>query len=811
MSKRTAPAGPVTEGTIVDIPASKHLSDSFVRYALMVTRQRAIPDARDGFKPVQRRIIWSTLLTAADEFQKCAKIVGDCMGKFHPHGESTIYDALVGLATDFDMRLPLIKPQGNFGSPGGDGAAASRYTEAKLAEVSREEIVKDWDKETVRFRDNYDGREREPEVLPVSFPQLLVNGSDGIAVGMSESIPPHNLVEVCDAARLLIDDPDATVDQIMRKIKGPDLPGGGIIVADENFRATYAIGKGYYRLQARVEKREGSHGRTELVATELVHGVTRPDAIKRIVELVQDGTIEGIADIRDEADKHGEQLVFELKKDADADRVLRLLYANSLLLRKRMNVDMIVLAEGGVPTTMGVKKLLQYWIEFRTGVIRNRSTFELKRLKAREHILEGFIKALDSIDKVIKTIRETKGSRNDAKERLKQVFDFSEAQAEEIVAMPLGRLANLEQVRIREELAQVRKDIAYHQGVLKDREKVKDIMREDLERVRTKYGTPRRTTILSADDAGEMLSTEDVVPDEEVVLTVNRKGFAKRYKAETLAKRTGERDAQDDLVTVGTSNARDEVYMFTAQGRAYRFKAARFPEARATERGQALEALVQMEKNDAPVAILPVTAAQYVFFTKAGEVKRVEADDFKNANAGGIAALTLADKDTVVAVSPCTDRSQLLVQTRSGLALRFKAAEVRLSGRGSGTVRAITLKQKGDEIVGAGAGGDKAFLVTVVDEGFAKKTRFKDIPLQGRSTTGVRAINFGQRAKAVTAALVVEEGDRVLLRTKADADPRVVKLDEVIEQPRDRAGQRLLAACAEGVLWTGQERIRESA
>ena len=749
-------------GTVKLIDIDQEMRGAYLDYAMSVITARALPDVRDGLKPVQRRILFAMDelgLRHTAAYKKSARIVGEVLGKYHPHGDVAVYDAMVRLAQDFTMRYELIDGQGNMGSVDGDPAAAMRYTEARLHAIA-EEMLLDIDKNTVDLADNFDATLKEPTVLPAKLPNLLVNGSAGIAVGMATNIPPHNLVEVADALIYLIDHPDATVEDLGEFILGPDFPTGGLIMGQEGIKTAYATGKGYLTLRARVHFEEARGERQNIIVTELPYQVNKAALLEKMAALVKDRRIEGIAEMRDESDREGMRIVIELKREAQARQVLNNLFK---LTQMQTTFGVILLAlVDGEPRVLTLKRLLQHYVDYRHQVITRRTKFDLERARQRAHILQGLKIALDNLDAVIATIRQARDAEV-AKSQLIKRFKLTEIQAQAILDLQLRRLAALERKKIEDELAETIKLIARLEDLLSHPKKIYGLIKEDLAELKAKYGDARCTRI--REEAAEF-TEEDLIPDEEVLVGVTERHYVKRYRPQRRTTKPTESRESDAERTLALANMHDSLLIFTNTGRACAVKCHEVPEADRAARGMPLSNLITLDSQEAVASILPgrdfTADAYFVLGTRRGEVKRLIAADFAGVRGGGVKAMELEPGDEVVAAVAVQEADEVLFVTREGQAIRFAVSEVRASGRGSGGMRAIRLGQ-GDVVVGVDVARPNGDLLVVTTLGLVKRSPLADYPPQGRGGGGVVAAKISPKSGALAGASVVYPGDEVAL------------------------------------------------
>jgi len=794
-------------GTVKPVNIEDEMRSSYLDYAMSVIVSRALPDVRDGLKPVHRRILYAMDglgLNHTSPYKKSARIVGEVLGKYHPHGDTSVYDAMVRMAQDFSMRYVLIDGQGNFGSVDNDPPAAMRYTEARLASLAEEMLV-DIDKDTVDFMPNFDDSLKEPLVLPTRLPNLLVNGSSGIAVGMATNIPPHNLSEVCDAISYLIDNPEATVDDLTQFIKGPDFPTAGIIVGEEGIKNAYATGHGriVVRAKAHVGDIPGT-GRRQIVITELPYQTNKAALVEKIAELVKDKKIEGISELRDESDRQGMRIVIELKREAQPQRVLNNLYKYTAM-QSVFFVNMLALVDGQ-PRVISLKAALRYNIDFRYEVITRRSRFELKTAKSRAHILEGLKIALDHIDKVIATIRKAETAET-ARRDLMAGFGLSQAQAQAILDMQLRRLANLERRKILDEYAEVLKNIAYLEDLLANPRRIYLLIREEVSELKSKYGDSRQTEI-----SGEGLvefHEEDLIPHQRVVVTLSNRGFIKRvpsrvYKPQhrggkgIIGMVTREEDAVRHLVVADTH---DNLLFFTNHGKVFRLKCYEIPaDSTRTAKGTALANLFPIAEGERVTAIKAVTEFKpntyMVMVTCRGEAKKTSLDNFISVRSSGLIAMDLEGDDELVATSLATDKDDVILVTQKGQTIKFAVSSLRATSRTAGGVRGIRLAPD-DRVVSMDNAHPDTFLLVVTTEGFGKLTPINKYPHQQRAGSGVRTFKLTEKSDEVAAARLVSLSQQAMI-ISADGIVTCTPVKEkdprrgITIQGRDTQGVRLM-------------------
>ena len=760
-------------GKLTPLNIEDELKKSFISYAMAVIVTRALPDVRDGLKPVHRRILYSMNemgITPDKPYRKSARIVGDVLGKYHPHGDSSVYDAMVRLAQDFSIRYTLVEGQGNFGSVDGDGAAAMRYTEARLSKLSME-MVRDIEKETVDFYPNFDETLMQPAVMPSRFPNLLVNGSSGIAVGMATNIPPHNLGEVIDACVHYIDHPDCTVDDLMQFVKGPDFPTGGVILGKRGIYDAYHEGRGRIIVRAKSEIEEMSQGRQRIVVTEIPYMVNKAKLIEKIAEMVHEKTVEGISDIRDESDRQGMRIVIELKRDVNANVVLNTLYKHTQL-QDTFGAIMLALVDG-TPKILSLRQMIHHYLEHQEDVIRRRTQYDLNKAEARSHILEGLIIALDNIDEVIALIRASRTGQ-EAKDGLMSRFGLSERQAQAILDMRLQRLTGLERDKIEAEYAELQKLIAYYKAVLADESMVLGIIKDELNEIKRKYADERRTEISALEGEIDML---DLIAEEDMVVTLTHYGYVKRlpkatYRAQkrggkgVVGATTREEDFVEQMYVV---NTHDTLMFFTNRGRAYQMNCYQIPEAGRTARGTAIVNLLQLDAGEKVKAMLPVpdekVAGHFLIMaTKNGVIKRTELSEFTNLRKSGLIALVLREDDELIGVALTDGSYELLLGTRDGMAIRFPETDMRPIGRAAMGVKSIELN-RGDEVVDMCPVFEGMKVLSITENGYGKLTEIDEYRVQSRGGKGIKAMNLTAKTGRLTCQLLADEAEDILLIT----------------------------------------------
>ena len=758
----------VTPGTHLIVRDVKdEIERAFLDYSMSVIVSRALPDVRDGLKPVHRRILYTMYERGNDPshpYRKSADTVGAVLGSYHPHGDASVYDAMVRLAQDFSMRYPLVDGQGNFGSVDGDPPAAYRYTEARMSKMAVD-LLTDIEKDTVDFGLNFDETKKEPTVLPSRFPNLLVNGSTGIAVGMATNIPPHNLTEVIEGAVALIDDPDIDLAGLMEHIKGPDFPTGGIIMGRSGIRAAYATGRGKITLRGRAEIEEKKNGRFQIIVTEIPYMVNKARLIENIADLVKEKRIEGISDLNDESNRHGMRIVIELKKDANPQVVLNQLYRYTQL-QDTVGVHLLAL-DGGVPKTMTLKTMLERYVAFQAQVVRRRTAFDLKKAEERAHILEGLKRATDIVDEIIATIRACKGGQAEARAAIMEQFGFDEVQAAAICAFRLGQLAGLEILKIESELAELQGHITEWRAILASDEKVYAIVKEELTALKEKYGDDRRTEI--AHVSGEV-DIEDLIPVEQCVFTLTHEGYIKRQPQDTyqVQKRGGRgisglsHKDEDFVEELFIGSTHDFVLFVTDQGRVYRLKGYQIYEGSRTSRGTNIVNLLQLQNGEKVTSMLRMPAENadgyLVMVTRQGVIKRTPIEAYANIRKSGLLAVSMYEGDSLAWTQITTGEDELIVATHDGLAIRFNEQDARSMGRLGHGVRAIRLDE-GDYVVGVGVVHPGATVFTVTENGKGRRSRIDDYRLQNRGGKGIR--NYGKGE--VAGIKVLEEEDDIIL------------------------------------------------
>ena len=760
------------------------MQDSYLDYAMSVIISRALPDVRDGLKPVHRRILyamWDIGLRAGGKFRKSATVVGEVLGKYHPHGDIAVYDSMVRMAQDFAMRYMLIHGQGNFGSMDGDRPAAMRYTEAKLAKIA-EELLFDIERDTVNFIPNYDGSQKEPTVMPAKLPNLLLNGSMGIAVGMATSIPPHNLRELADGIMLLIDKPSSSIDELMEFVTGPDFPTGGMIYNKKDIEQAYGTGKGSIVMRGKAEIVEQKTGRFSIIVSEIPYQVNKSTLIENIAHLVQEKKLEGISDLRDESDKDGVRIVVDLKRDAYPKKVLNRLY-NLTNLQTSFHVNLLALVDGVQPRVLNLKAILEEYIKHRQEVVRRRTKYDLDRAEERAHILQGLKKAVDNITAVIKVIRNSK-DKDQAKVNLMKTFRFTERQTVAILEMKLSQLANLERLKIELELKEKMKLIAELKSILASPKKILQLIKKEVGELKEKYGDDRKTEV-HAGTVGEF-TQEDLIPNEATVVMFTRDGYIKRVPPETfkVQKRGGrgviglttkEQDIVDKLISTMTHA---DLLFFTSKGRVFQLKAYDIPPASRTAKGQAAVNFLQLAPNEQVSSVMSLEELgdfKYIMMvTKKGIIKKVDIEDFKSVRRSGLIAVKLKPNDLLQWVRPSTGKDDIIIVSENGQSIRFREKQVRPMGRNAAGVRSLKLKGTdqvaGMDIINEGKVDQNEQLLVVMGNGFGKRSAMRNYRVQGRGGSGIKTAKITPKTGQIVAAFIVnakqETEDIVVISSK---------------------------------------------
>lgn len=760
---------------IVESPLVPEMENSYIEYAMSVIVGRALPDVRDGLKPVHRRILYAMYednLTSDKPFKKSATCVGDVLGRYHPHGDASVYDALVRLAQDFSMRYMLVDGHGNFGSVDGDPPAAYRYTEARLSKISNE-MLRDIEKDTVDWDPNFDESRKEPRVLPCRFPNLLVNGSSGIAVGMATNIPPHNLREVIGACICVLDNPDATLSDLMEHVKGPDFPTKGIIMGRSGIRAAYATGRGRLMVRARHEFEEFNNGRTRIIITELPYQVNKRMLIKAIADQVEDKRLEGISDIRDESDRNGMRIVIELKRDANPQVVLNRLFAQTQL-QTTFAINMLALVENQrQPKILSLRHIIDEYLKFQEEIIIRRTRFDLKKAQERAHLLEGLLIAQDNIDEVIKIIRS---SYDNAKENLMQRFGLDDVQAQAILDMRLKALQGLDREKLQTEYKELEEKIAYFLRILSDEGLVKSILKEELTAIADKFGDDRKTEIQDVEDE---LDIEDLIEEEQCVFTLTENGYIKRtpvseYAAQSkggMGKKGITTREEDTVVDVFTASTHDYILFFTDTGKVYRKKGYQIPESGKAAKGVNIVNIIQVETGERVQAMLHFRETGdeelYLFMTtRNGTVKRLEVSALKNLRNNGIRALTLDEGDQLISVTETRGHDRMLIATHDGQAVCFDETDVRAMGRTAVGVRGIRLRE-GDYVIGAARADADKTVLSITENGYGKRTPIEEYRITNRGGMGIRNYMVTDKTGPVVGMKVVDGTEDLLLVTAA--------------------------------------------
>ena len=759
---------------LIPVNLEAEMKKSFISYAMAVIIDRALPDVRDGLKPVHRRILYDMHelgMTPDKPYRKSARLVGDVLGKFHPHGDSSVYDAMVRLAQPFNIRYCLVDGQGNYGSVDGDGAAAMRYTEARMTKLTPH-LLDGIEKDTVDFYPNFDETLMQPAVLPARFPNLLVNGSSGIAVGMATNIPPHNLGEVIDGVICMIDNPDCTIDDLMEHIKGPDFPTGGIILGRRGIREAYYTGHGRIEVRAKSNIEQMPNNRCRIVVTEIPYQVNKARLVEKIAELVHEKRVEGISDIRDESDREGMRIVIELKKDVYPQVVLNFLYKHTSL-QETFGANMLALVNGQ-PKVLPLRDMVFYYLEHQKDVVTRRTKFELNKAQARAHILEGLLKALDHIDEIVDLIKASKDSAS-AKAALIERFAFSEKQAQAILDMRLARLTGLERDRLQSEYDELQVEIARLQGILADEAKLMEVIKTEILAIKDKFADKRRTELTTID--GE-IDVEDLIAEEDMVVTMTKQGYIKRitksaYRSQNRGGRgvtgmtTKDEDYAVQMRVVGTH---DEIMFFTNLGRVYMLKCYQIPEAGRQARGTAMVNLLQIGSDEKVTRMVPVpkgsdeTEYNIVMATREGMIKKTPFEDFRNLRKNGLIAIVLKEGDELIGVELSSGEDELLLGTRKGMCIRFSESHIRPMGRASMGVKSMKLAED-DIVIDMAPIEEGATVLAITEGGYGKRTSPEEYREQGRNGKGIRAINLTEKTGDLAALLLVHEEEDILLIT----------------------------------------------
>ena len=766
------------EGRTLPVEIEHEMKKSFIDYSMSVIVDRALPDVRDGLKPVHRRILYSMLeqgFTPEKQYRKCSTTVGYCMGHFHPHGDAAIYESLVRLAQDFSMRHPLVDGNGNFGSRDGDPPAAQRYTEAKMTKISME-MLADINKDTVDFRPNYDEHDTEPCVLPSRFPNLLVNGSMGIAVGMATNIPPHNLGEVIDGIVAMVDKPEITCDELMNYIKGPDFPTAANILGVGGIREAYIKGRGKIAVRAEAAVEDMPGGRQRIVITELPYGVNNKDLVKRIADLYKEKKIEGISDLRDEYSKEGIRIVIELKRDCDANVLLNKLYKYSdLQANFGVNMTVIVPGENGAyqPKLVNLKEALSYYINHQRDVLTRRTKFDLAKAEDRAHILEGILTALDNIDEVISIIRASK-TEPDAKEALMARFGFTERQSQYIVDMRLGRLTGIEREKVLQEYEEKKLEIAGYKELLADPVKMDNLFKEEITEIKRKYADERRTKIIDWED--DSIDLEDLIEEHETAVTLTHCGYIKRTPAESYRAQNrggkgviGQKTREEDFVEhILITSSHSTLLFLTNRGRMYSLRGYEIPDAAKAAKGSGIMNLLQLEQDEKVEAVIPIrtfTDAKYLIIaTKKGIIKKTELEAYKNIRKAGLIAVDLRDDDELVNACVADEDCNIIIVSKDAMAIRFDEKDVRATGRSSMGVKGMTLRE-GDFVIGMGICAPGKTLLTITEKGFGKRTDLAEYKEQSRGGVGVKTYNLTDKTGRLSGMIITDDSEDIMLIT----------------------------------------------
>lgn len=806
MTEQSLPSDSFFSNNIIDREISYEMKDSYINYAMSVIISRALPDVRDGLKPVHRRILFAMHkngLTSKAKFAKSARIVGDVIGKYHPHGDSSVYEAMVRMAQDFSMRYMLVKGQGNFGSIDGDGAAAMRYTEAKMNAIT-EEILADIENETVDFRDNYDGSQKEPIVLPTKVPTLLLNGTMGIAVGMATNVPPHNLKELIEGINHLIDNPECTIDDLMEFIKGPDFPTAGKIYDKSAIRKAYATGRGSIIMRGVAEIIESKSGKNKIIITEIPYQVNKALLVEKIAYLVKEKIISGVSDLRDESsNKDGIRIVITLKKDSFPKKVLNLIYKNTPL-QSSFGCNFIALINRGMqPQLLDLKSILQEFINHRTEVVRRKTEYELKLAKARAHILEGLSKALDNIDRIISVIRASE-TKEIAKDQLIKEFAFTEIQANAILAMRLQTLAGLERKKIEDELKEKLEFIKDCEDILANEHRIVSIVKDQLSYIKEKYGDDRKTEVIDH-GVGE-ISTKDIVPNLPMIITLSQCGYIKRISPDLYRSQNrggkgslGSNEKSGDELKISlTSSNHNSLLFFTSKGRVFKMNVYEIPEVSKTAKGQAIVNFLNLGEDEVITSIFDTTkySGQYFFFcTEKGVVKKTESKLFENIRQNGLIAIGLKDNDILKWVKNSSEGNEVMIITSEGKGIRFKEDDVRSMGRSASGVRGIKLKPN-DKVVGMDIiknTDENSKMLVIMENGNGKMTKVSEYRSQSRGGTGIKTANITNKTGLLVSAKILSsnlQGD-IILSTKSGQTLRM-SLEDIPSLGRATQGVKLM-------------------
>ena len=783
---------------LINIEVNNEVKKSFIAYAMAVNVSRAIPDVRDGMKPVHRRILYAMHdmgLTSDKAFKKCAKIVGEVLGKYHPHGDSSVYDALVRLAQNFSINFPLVDGHGNFGSVDGDPAAAYRYTEARLSKLANE-MLKEIDKNTVDFYPNFDDTEMQPVVLPSRIPNILVNGADGIAVGMATNIPPHNLAECLNACIALMDNPEITVEELMEYIPAPDYPTGGVLMGRAGIKQAYRTGKGGFILRAKCDIEEFNSGtRERIIVTELPYQVNKAMLIKNIADMVKDKRIEGISDIKDESDRHGMRIVIDLKKDANAQVVLNTLYKHTNLQVKD-GIILLALVDGE-PKVLGLKEILTHYIAHQEEVIVRRTRYDLAKTEEREHIVQGLVIALANIDRVIEIIRAS-ADKNSACEALINEFELSDKQANAILEMRLQRLTSMEVEKLNEELVELSKIISDLKDILANESRVKAIIRKDMEEIKEKYPSPRKTEL--SYDYGE-IDVADMIPVEDVVISLTHFGYVKRVPvAEYRTQRRGGKGVtahkpkeEDFIDNMFVTSTHDDILFFTDKGKVYSIKGFMVPEGQRTARGRAIVNLLQLDDGEKVRAMIPLkanTEGYIVMATQNGLIKKTALSEFASIRKTGKIAISIVEGDELISVQLSNGNDQIIIASHEGKCIRFSEEDVRPMGRDTQGVKSMTLNE-GDIVVDMAVIKEGCEVITMTENGFGKRSDIEDYRMQTRGGKGVKAGVFNEKTGKLASLKLISQDEDIMIITDNGTIIRVAAGD-ISKIGRDTQGVRIM-------------------
>ena len=783
---------------IVPVFIEQEMKTSYLNYAMSVIVGRALPDVRDGLKPVHRRILFAMHdlgMKHNTPYKKSARIVGECLGKYHPHGDAAVYDTLVRMAQDFSMRYPLIDGQGNFGSVDGDSPASMRYTEARLDGIA-DEMIRDIDKNTVDFAPNFDETLEEPTLLPATLPGLLCNGSSGIAVGMATNIPPHNLTEVADGISAVLDNPEVTTKELMKLVKGPDFPTGATICGTEGIKSAYETGRGLLKIRAQASVEEIKNNRQAIIISEIPYQVNKANLIENIADLVNEKKIEGISDVRDESDKDGMRVVIDLKRDVNAQVVMNLLYKHTQM-QTTFGIIFLALVNGS-PKVLTLKEIIQEYILHRKEIILRRTRFDLDKAKDRAHIVEGLKKAVDILDKIIKTIRKSKNPP-EAKAALIEQFEFSDRQAQAILEMQLQKLTGLEIHKLEEEFKELMKKIEYLESVLKSEKKVFEIIKDELEKLKEKYGDERRTEIARSIDTE--LEIEDLIADEDVVVTISHQNYVKRLPVTTYRKQrrggvgVGSGGVEEDFVEhLFVASTHDNLLLFTSRGKAFMIRVHEIPQASRISKGKFVSNFVSLAQGEKITSYIPVRKFEegkyLVMSTSLGQIKKCDLTDFENTRRNGILAIGLDPKDELIACELTDGKQEIFLATRKGKAIRFPESFVRSMGRGAGGVRGINLEPK-DYVIGMEVVDKNATLLSVTEKGFGKRSKIDEYRVTSRGGKGVTNIKVTDKNGEVVGLQCVTDKDDLMIMTATGMVVRC-SVKDIRETGRVAQGVRLI-------------------